>query len=193
MEANVKGVVFNLLEEFVVTRFGHETWLKVLALCPAQAKEVFVGPGTYPDGDLFALAHRTADVLGLPLPDALRAFGRFAFPHLAERLPGLLETHRDPQSLLLALDGVIHVEVRKFMKGAATPRFFLTPGRGKLHMRYESRRGLCSFLEGLLDGLGDAYDTDIHFEHVRCTHRGDLACELDLSFHPRSRAEAHAA
>jgi hypothetical protein len=89
----MKGVIFNLLESFISEGWGIEKYEEILDLCPLQTKQPFVGPGTYPDADLVTIASKAADTLGLPLPVALRAFGKFCFPKLAPKVPQLVETH----------------------------------------------------------------------------------------------------
>ena len=83
----MKGVIFNMLEEFTVETFGEETFEDVLDEAELITTEPFVGPGTYPDEDLIALVTTLIKKVDMPLPDAVRAFGHWLFPRLAERIP----------------------------------------------------------------------------------------------------------
>ena len=69
----------------------------------------FVGRGTYPDEDLYELVSKTSAKLDIPLPYALRAFGKFAFPKLTEKVPGWLVNHAHPKDFLLTLNDIVHV------------------------------------------------------------------------------------
>ena len=179
----MKGVVFRMLEEFVIEKASPETWESLLETTPLATKEPFVGPGTYPDADFFALVKGATDRLGVPVPAAVRAFGRFCLPRLMNAVPGLTDRYRSPKELLMALDGTIHVEVRKLWRDASPPRFTCTDtGPGTLDMEYESSRGLCGFLEGLLDGTADRFGTAITWDHVACTQRGDRCCRFQMRF-----------
>lgn len=179
----MKGVVFRMLEEFVIREAGPESWESLLEGTPLQTTEPFVGPGTYPDADFFALVKGAAARLEVPMPTAVRAFGRFCLPRLMSAVPGLTDRYRTPKELLLALDGTIHVEVRKLWRDANPPRFACTDtGPGKLDMEYESSRGLCGFLEGLLDGTADRFGTSIGWDHVTCSQRGDRCCRFEMRF-----------
>ncbi len=179
----MKGVVFNLLEAFVVENWGEQTWEDLLDLCPLRTKEPFVGPGTYPDEDLVALAVKASEILGVPLPDALRAFGRFAFPKLGAAFPTFLEPYDNAATFLRSVESVIHVEVRKLMPEAVTPRFeYAEVGPDQLRITYRSRRQLCFFMEGLLQGVADHFGTTIAFSQSRCMHAGADACDFDIRF-----------
>lgn len=179
----MKGIVFRLLEDFVCELRGPDAWERILEAAPLETKEPFVGPGTYPDGDFMSLVKTATVQLEIPLPVAVRAFGRFSLPHLLRAVPGLTEHYAGPKELLLALDGTVHREVRKLWRDASPPRFVCKDaGPGALSMQYESARGLCGFLEGLLDGTAEYYAVPITWSHDACTHRGDPSCNFQLHF-----------
>jgi Haem-NO-binding len=187
----MKGVVFNLLEAFIAEGFGQEKYEEILGLCPLATKEPFVGPGTYPDTDLFTIAGKAAEVLGVPLPDALRAFGKFCFPRLAAKVPTLVATHTSAESLLRSVEGVIHVEVRKLMPNAVTPSFaYAEATSGELVIEYRSARKLCWFMEGLLDGLALHFGERLEHRQIRCMHQGHSCCEFGLRFLGKSEKAA---
>jgi Haem-NO-binding len=186
----MKGVVFNLLESFVCENWGPEAYDTVLSRCQLSTQEPFVGPGTYPDSDLYAVAGAVAQLAGLSLPDALRAFGRYCFPHLAAVVPKLATGHADAASFLKSVDKVIHMEVRKLYPRARTPSFTCVDERpDRFIVRYRSERKLCAFMEGLLEGTGVYFQTRIQVEHVRCMHQGHEYCELDLRFEPEQQRQ----
>ncbi len=187
----MKGVVFNLLEAFVVENWGEEAYESILDLCPLQTKEPFVGPGTYPDADLFTIATAAAERVGVPLPDALRAFGKFAFPHLVAKFPDYAKDASTAREFLLGVHSVIHVEVRKLMPEAVTPSFEYRDDDGSaLTVRYQSSRKLCHFMEGLLDGLGAHYGTTLEHEQVCCMHDGAPHCDFRVRFVEQSEHAA---
>lgn len=185
----MKGIVFRLLEDFVCQQAGADAWEAILESTPLETREPFIGPGTYPDADFMALVATTTARLGIPAPDAVRAFGAFCLPHLLRSVPALTEGYDHPRPLLLALDGTIHSEVRKLWRDAVPPRFVATEeGPDDMTLVYESRRGLCGFLEGLLDGTATYFAVPIAFTHDTCTHRGDGCCTFRLHFGARGQA-----
>jgi predicted hydrocarbon binding protein len=179
----MKGVVFNLLESFISEGWGDAKYEQILGLCPLKTKEPFVGPGTYPDSDLMTIAGKTAELLGLPLHDAVRAFGRYCFPKLIAKVPDLVGEYSDAKSFLKGVDGVIHVEVRKLFPKAITPSFkYEENDVNHLRIYYQSERKLCAFMEGLLDGVSDHFKIQINQEHKTCMHHGAEHCAFDLTF-----------
>lgn len=187
----MKGVVFNLLESFIVEGWGEETYEEVLAMCPLKTKEPFVGPGTYPDSDLFTIATKAAEKLGLPLTDALRAFGKFSFPALAAKYPAFLEGHSNSKSFLQSVENVIHVEVKKLYPKAVTPSFtYEDPGDDQLVIHYVSERKLCHFMEGMLESVASHFNEKVEYTQAACLHEGASACEFRLRF---SKGEEQAA
>ncbi|MEM6960813.1 MAG: heme NO-binding domain-containing protein [Myxococcota bacterium] len=179
----MKGVVFNLLEAFVVEGWGEETYERLISKCPLKTKEPFVGPGTYPDSDLLVIANAAARTLGISLDDALVAFGAYCFPKLAATLPAGLEGYDSAKGFLLDVDRVIHVEVRKLLPEAKTPKFtYEDPSPDQLYIRYESERKLCRFMEGLLDGVAAYFQIKIDHEQTCCVHQGAPHCLFALRF-----------
>ncbi len=179
----MKGVVFVLFEEFIIDGWGEETFEDLLDLCPHVASTPIVGPKTYPDEWLIDMLTAACGRLGVSAPDALRAFGRFALPGLIGRFPNFLEGAGHPRALLLQLHDIIHVEVRKLLEGASPPDFrYEDPGDGGLIMHYHSRRRLCHFMEGLLDGLGDHFNVPTRHRQLACTHDGAEHCTFSISF-----------
>ena len=90
-----------------------------------------------------------------------------------------------PRQLLLAVHDIIHVEVKKLMEGATPPNLYYDDVDGdpdKLIIHYESKRGLCMLMEGLLDGVAEHFGMEITYEQTSCTHRGDPRCTFEIQF-----------
>jgi Haem-NO-binding len=180
----MKGIIFNTLESFICEGWGDDTYEEILSLCPLKTKEPFVGPGTYPDTDLVMIASQAAQKLGLPLGDALRAFGHYAFPKLATKVPALVDKNAGAKAFLLSIDSVVHVEVRKLYPHAITPKFDYDDidKKNALIIHYSSKRQMCTLMEGLIDGVAEYFGTTIRYEQRQCTGCGDARCEFHLQF-----------
>lgn len=160
----MKGDIFNLLESFIVDKWGIETFEEVYESVRGKliTKEPFVGPGTYPDEDFFSLMTSTCERMKIPLSRAAYAFGVFACPLLLRKVPGLIEQYKHPKDLLLSIHDVIHVEVRKICSGATPPDFsYEDPEPHRLVMIYKSKRRLFDFVEGMIRGVSQHYDVPI--------------------------------
>lgn len=179
----MQGVVFNLLESFVTDGWGAETYEELLARCPVHTRGPYVGPGTYSDQDFLTLVGQAAGLLNLPVRDAVKAFGAYAFPKLASRYPAFTAQQVDPKEFLMTVDRVVHVEVRKALRGAHPPEFRMEDtGPLTATLRYRSDRKLCAFAEGLLEGVSAYFGTPLALTHTRCMHDGAPHCEFQLRF-----------
>ena len=163
----MKGVIFNVFEDFVVKNFGEDVLEDIVEATTLDTAEPFVGPGTYPATDLLALVVTAAAKLGITVDQALRACGRHGFPALAGSVPTLMAQFDDAESFLLGLESVIHTEVRKLDTDASPARFRVEQVvPGELSMHYESPFGLFGLVHGLLDGVGDWFSVDFTHEMV---------------------------
>jgi len=179
----MKGIIFNLLERFIVENLGEDKYEEILSACALKTKEPFVGPGSYPDEDLMAIVAKTVETMGVTPPEALRAFGRFCLPILAEKFPGFMTPYDHPKEFLMTVDSVIHVEVEKLYPDAQTPSLaYDDPAPDRLVIHYESSRKLCQLMEGLIDGVADYYGSPIEYAQKRCMLDGAPACEFELTF-----------
>ena len=181
----MKGVVFNLLEEVVSREYGEDTWDDLLDASGVDG--AYTSLGSYADSDIFKLVGAATEALNLPPEDILRWFGRNALPLLAESYPAFFEPHGSTRSFLLALNDIIHPEVRKLYPGAGVPEFdFDTSSDEILTMGYSSQRKLCSFGEGLVEGAAAHYGEAVAIDQPRCMNRGDERCLLKISFSPQA-------
>ena len=163
----MKGVIFKVFEDFVVTNFGEDVYEDVYDDTELLTKEPFVGPGTYPPQDLMALVQTAAGKLGVTVEDAVRACGKFAFPALAGSVRPLMEQFDDAASFLLGLESVVHTEVRKLDQDASPARFNVERvSDSELTMHYESPLGLFPLVHGLLDGAAEWFDEPFGHEMI---------------------------
>ncbi len=182
----MKGIVFNLLEEYITDVLGEDAYDEVVSECAMITQEPFIGPGTYPDADLAAIITRASDRTRQPVAELLKAFGRYAFPKLASKFPGFVLPYSHPKDFLKTVDQLHFAEVKKLYEDATPPHFLYSePSQDSLVMVYMSARRLCPLMEGLIDGVADYFKTPVKFSQARCMHRGDTECEFQLSFPPR--------
>lgn len=177
----MKGVIFNLLEETVTSRWGEGTWEELLDSCGLDG--VFTSLGSYPDEQFVALVEAAAKQTGEGAFDLLRWFGRAAMPHLAESYPEFFSRHEDLGTFLLTLNDIIHTEVRKLYPEAQVPVFsFDAPEEGHLRIEYRSARKMCALAEGFIEGAADHFYQAVTIEQPECMLRGDDRCLLDTTY-----------
>ena len=183
----MKGIVFQLLHRVVAAEYGEPTWDAVLT--EAGADGAYTSLGSYDDAELGRIVGASSRQLGLPADDVVRWFGRRAMPLLAEHYPKVFAPHTDARAFVLTLNAIIHPEVRKMYPGADVPDFdFDTSSPDELLMIYRSKRRMCAFAEGLLQGSADHYGQRASIVQPKCMHRGDPCCELRIQFLPAEGA-----
>jgi hypothetical protein len=177
----MKGIVFNLLEKAVRTDFGDEAWDQLIVT--SKVSGAYTSLGNYPDSDLVRLVGAASSSLKLLPDEVLRWFGKRALGFFHERYPALFQSHENTRSFILALNEIIHPEVRKLYPGADVPVFkFDTSSQNVLLLEYYSKRRLCAFAEGLIAGAADHFGEHVNMHQSRCMHRGDDCCKFELAF-----------
>ncbi len=177
----MKGIIFNLVEAIVKQEYGEQTWEELLEA--AGLTGAYTSLGSYPDSELGKIVAAASQALGKPPNEIVRWIGQKAIPMLAAKYPKLFSTHQSTRSFVLALNHIIHPEVRKLYPGADVPEFdFDTSSPDVLVMGYQSPRRMCAFAEGLVMGAAEHFGERLVFEHVRCMHRGDEKCVFHISF-----------
>lgn len=190
MSGHVRGIMFNLLEQFVLESWGMDAYEGVVQRCGAASDDVFVSVLEYPDEAFFAQIDATADQLGTSRPRTLEALGRWSVPALVSRYPGALEGHEDAHACILALPAFLHLEVRKLEPSAGPPPLQCAGQRPHASVGFVAAHGLCWLVRGLLRGLAEQFSAELRLEHTECTGRGGAVCrmELELSTHEAGAA-----
>ncbi len=179
----MKGIVFNLLEDFITELVGEDRLDDIQHACRFRTQEPFVGPKTYPDEDFMEMVVKTCEQLHIPMQVAQQKFGEYCFPKLVGAHPVFATQGMKAKDFILSIDQVIHVEVKKLYPGALTPKFvYRNDAPGLLTVDYISPRALCHFMEGLLVGCANHFKENLAFHQSACTHQGARHCTFELKF-----------
>ena len=181
----MKGIIFNLFENFITTTFGEDTYEEIVNAADTGSVNPFeiVGPGSYPDETFDIIIAKTAEITHKDPADLLRAMGRLSLPILAERYPNFFVDFKHPREFLKTASMIHQVEVRKLYQDAEVPKFFIDEhDDSSLTVTYKSRRHLCHLAEGLIEGLGDYYQVPMVIVQPECVQNGGKACKLVLKF-----------
>lgn len=174
----MKGVIFGLLGDTVSATFGDDAWDAILTR--AGATGVYTSLGSYPDTEFLALVDAAADTLGSTPSEVLRWFGRTAMPTLIGLYPHFFDERAATRALLLALNEIVHSEVRKLYPGAACPHFHFRSDADRLVVGYRSPRRLCWLAHGFIEGVAAHFDERVAIAHLSCQHDGNPSCQLEL-------------
>lgn len=179
----MKGMVFNLLEDFVTENFGDDTLDEIYDQATLQTKEPFVGPGMYPDEDFLELVGQICSKLGITPDVASRKFGEYCFPKLSGAHGQFVSRCDNAKDFIKSVDGIVHVEVLKLYPDVELPKFeYPAEESDSLTIEYRSKKKLCFFMEGLIAGCGKHYNENIAIKQEKCYHQGDDHCLFKLKF-----------
>jgi hypothetical protein len=180
----MKGIVFNVLEAVVTKELGANTWDALVDSAGVEGS--YTALGNYDDAQLLALVGAASKALKKSPDEIVRWFGRKSMPIFHERYPQLFAPHKATVPFLLTLNDVIHPAVRKFYPGADVPDFDFEPkGDRELHLGYRSKRRMCAFAEGLIEGAADHFKESVAIQQTQCMNRGDPKCMLVVTTSPK--------
>lgn len=95
----MKGIIFNIVERFILEKYGEDTFDSIIASCQLETTEPFVGPGTYSDNDMLEILRVTTNKLGIQTATILRLIGQYTFGQLANRYPNFVEPYDDAKKI----------------------------------------------------------------------------------------------
>ncbi|MCY4644069.1 MAG: heme NO-binding domain-containing protein [Bacteriovoracales bacterium] len=178
----MKGIIFNILEEFVDRSYGEGSFDKLVDEALGDSSEVFVSPETYPDEKLFSLLDKIVEIRKVDLDDVLKSFGRYMFGKLARKYPLFVQPYDNPKDFIKTVNDIIHIEVKKIFLESEPPIFLCVKESGNnMTIRYESKRNLSSLAEGLLNGVADYYKKPIRILDKKKVTEENL-CIFQLEF-----------
>ncbi|MFN3620060.1 heme NO-binding domain-containing protein [Sphingorhabdus sp.] len=174
----MKGVIFNIVEEVVVSKLGPIAWDEMLTVTGLPG--VYTSLGSYPDAELFQLVAACADMTATEEPELLHMIGEESIPLLFERYSKFFHDAPNARAFILGLNTIIHPEVQKLYSGAACPHFNFVEAENTISMGYNSPRKLCHLAQGFILGLAKHYDEIIEVHQPTCMHDGAAMCHIKL-------------
>jgi len=157
------GMVNKALQEMIVSRFGVAAWERIRTESGVDI-EVFITNNAYPDEVTYNLVFAASKVLDIPASEVLHDFGRHWVLKTAQDGYGeLLRTGGKDLAEFLRNLPALHTRVTLIFPHLRPPRFRSTDsGANSLRLHYYSHRaGLAPFVVGLLDGLGEMFNTPV--------------------------------
>lgn len=168
------GLVNQAIRDMILLNHGEEIWVRVRRRAEVEVEQ-FEGMEAYPDD----LTHRLVKAASVELeedPESLmRAFGEFWVKYTAAEGYGPLMDMAGSSlpEFLHNLDD-LHARVGVNFPHLVPPSFDseeLEEGGMRLH--YHSRReGLAPMVIGLVEGLGDRFETPVEVEQLACRSQG---------------------
>lgn len=179
----MKGIINKGIQELVKTKFGAEAWEKVKSLAGCE-EPFFAVSLDYPDKMTLALVKAASEVTGLPTETVMLEYGKFMVPNtLKKNYPTYFALGgSSPKEFLLNMDRV-HELATKSVSNPVPPRFdYEELPDGRLLMHYNSKRGLCTVLYGLILGIGVFFSQELQVREIACIHKGNPQCTMEITF-----------
>jgi hypothetical protein len=170
------GMIHRAARQMVLDQLGESGWAEVLSKTGLE-DDAFISARVYDDATTLNLLSAISVRMNQQVPDLLRQFGRYwvNFAGASHYGPFLQMAGDDLVTVLGNLDRM-HASIRVSLPEAVLPEFeFLSSDGSEITILYRSRReGLDTFVEGLLSGLMDRFNTLGVVEQAGTTDRGRL-------------------
>ena len=168
------GLVNKAIRDMICTHHGEELWARVRELAEVPVDD-FDGMQPYPDD----LTHRLVRAASVELQEdphrLLRAFGEFWVKYTAHEGYGpLMDMAGDSLPEFLQNLDDLHARVGVNFPQLQPPSFEAEePSTGTMHLHYHSQRqGLAPMVMGLVEGLGDRFDTPVEVQQLADRNAG---------------------
>lgn len=149
----MKGVIFVELLAMAEDAFGEDAVDRVIDEAALPSGGAYTAVGNYPCEELMALVRGFSAHSGIAGAELQRLFGHWMMQCFGRHYPGFFSGKSGSRDMLAAIEGEIHVEVRKLYPDAELPAFdAVRNGADDMDLTYRSPRPLADFCEGLIEG-----------------------------------------
>ena len=179
----MQGSIFTVFADMILETQGMVAWDELLTEANPASGGCYTSGKQYDDQELLDMVAILSRKTGLPANELVVGFGKFLFKRLYDSSPADISHITDLKTFLLAIDSVIHAEVKRLHPNAYLPAFeYADDDNGDLIMYYHSKRMLCAAAEGLILGAAEQFNETITFRHPQCMHKGAERCQFIISF-----------
>jgi hypothetical protein len=169
------GLVNQAIQGLVVDNFGEDNW-KAIKQKAGVTEDAFLSNEIYDDSITFNLAVSASEVLNIPLADVLKTFGKYWIIKVGnEKYGPLMKSGGDNFIDFIVNLPNFHSRVMLIYSDIKPPEFIvekIKDSQLKLHY-YSTRQGLTDFMFGLIQGLGELYQTPIDIKLIADRRNGD--------------------
>lgn len=161
----MKGIVFTEFLEMVEQKFGIETLDQIIQNSDLPSQGIYTSVGTYDFYEMLSLIGSLSQVVNIPVPDLVHAYGLYFFQYLEKSYPKIFESYPNAHEFLASVESHIHVQVRKIYPDAELPHFdIVNKEKGYMEMIYTSDRALYQFALALMQKAFDHYQQEVKIE-----------------------------
>lgn len=179
----MQGAIFTAFSDMIIEKMGMEQWNELIDKTSPTSKGIYTSGAQYEDSELINMVVALSEKTGIPAEKLVEAFGQYLFDILYKNSPVDVSKIDNLRDFLLAIEDVIHVEVKRLNPDSYLPTFKYEDGpNGELIMYYSSKRQLCHASIGLIFGAAKQFDEAIEISHPQCMHDGAQSCKLIVKF-----------
>ncbi len=181
----MKGIIFVELLAMAEDTFGEAVVDDVIEKADLPSGGAFTSVGTYPCEELMALIKGFSVHSGIPGPELQRLFGHWMMQSFDRHYPQFFQGRGGSLDMLEAIEGEIHVEVRKLYPDADLPSFDTTRhGPGVLDLTYRSPRPLADFCHGLIEACAERFGDSAHITRTDQSADGQTVAAFHIRTDP---------
>jgi predicted hydrocarbon binding protein len=179
----MQGSIYTAFSDMIVEQMGMEQWNELIEQTDPPSQGIYTSGEQYQDSELINMVKALSIKTGIEIEVLIEKFGRYLFKKLYDTSPVDISEIDSLKSFLLAIDNLIHVEVKRLHPKAYLPTFeYETLDDNTLIMYYSSKRKLCHVSIGLIFGAADQFNEKVSIEHPECMHHGASRCKLVVRF-----------
>lgn len=170
------GMVNKAVQDLILSQHGQDVWQRIRGLAGVE-EELFISNETYPDELTYRLVNAASEVLAVPAAEVLRIFGRWWICHTAlEGYGHLMKAGGRTLPEFLKNLPNFHTRIVLMYPHLQPPEFECTDvTAGSLRLQYHShRRGLAPFVTGLLEGLGEMFQSPVTVKQEQSVESGSI-------------------
>ncbi|MBD2244792.1 heme NO-binding domain-containing protein [Nostoc sp. FACHB-888] len=180
------GLVNKAIQDMVCSRFGEETWKEIKHKAEVDI-DVFLNMEGYPDDMTHKLVKAGSVVLSLSTQQIMQAFGEFWVQYTAQEGYGeMMDMSGDTLPEFLENLDNLHARVGVSFPNLQPPSFECTDmEENSLSLHYRSdREGLTPMILGLVQGLGNRFDTEVDITQTQNRDEGAEHDEFLVIYKP---------
>jgi len=179
----MQGSIYTAFSDMIIDQMGMEQWNELIEQTNPPSQGVYTSGEQYLDSELINMVQALSIKTGIDAETLIEKFGRYLFKILYNTSPVDISEIDNLKTFLLAIDDLIHVEVKRLHPKAYLPTFeYEIVDENTLVMYYSSKRKLCHASVGLIFGAAEQFNEIITIEHPECIHQGASRCKLVINF-----------
>jgi predicted hydrocarbon binding protein len=179
----MQGSIYTAFSDMIIENMGMEQWNELIEKTSPPSQGIYTSGEQYLDSELINMVGVLSTKTGIAIEQLIEQFGCYLFNILYDTSPVDISKIDNLKAFLLAIDNLIHVEVKRLHPKAYLPTFeYEEVGDNTLIMYYSSKRKLCHASIGLIYGAAEKFNEKISIEQPECMHEGAERCKLVINF-----------